>query len=151
MAADLHIHIRTKDIGEDVMDLFFANNIGSKRFKGIDSILSIKEQKDLDDSIKEKYNGKDEYEIISSAPSVFVGECSFLKAALFEDDSFVPEPVGVISELFNDEPLIDDKLIEDVEKAMTLPNNTGYSLGNGEEILELLKKHKGLHAFTVAW
>lgn len=120
-------------------------------------------QKHLGEFYKENGHSCEHYEKISQTENVWVGEVSWLKAALFEDsDTFVPDPIEKIVELIGENfPVIDDKFIEEIKKAMELPNNTakkdgvwggkGYSLAGAEKILEFLNKWKGYSCFTISW
>lgn len=136
MSADLHIHIY-EGITEDDLANFFSNSFGSKWFnpRNVGSKLD------------------DGYEAISNTPNIWVGEVSWLKAAVFESPGdFVPDPIAKISEIITDElPTIDDKLIAKVEVAMGLSNETGYSLGSQNDVIDFLKLHKGKRCFTVSW
>lgn len=91
-------------------------------------------------------------ERVGRTPNIHVGEVSWLKAALFEDvETFVPGPVMKVSEAIGDEAVIDDALIEQIEKALQEPNTTSYSLSSVEDIMAFLRQHKGKTAFTISW
>jgi len=47
--------------------------------------------------------------------------------------------------------VIDDPFMEKVKEAMSIPNKTGYSLANAEEILAFLEEHRGKQVFTISW
>ena len=136
MAADLHIHI-FEGIAEKDLSGFFANTWGSKYF-------NLGKGSSWDDPSRKK---------VGDTPSVWVGEVSWLKAALFDDsEAFIPDPVGAISELVGEDlPVIDDSFMEKVKEAMAMPNETGYSLAHAEEILAFLEEHKGKQVFTISW
>lgn len=88
----------------------------------------------------------------SNTPSVWVGEVSWLKAWLFEDSSYVPDPVAKVSELIphNRFTLVDDALIGKVREALLLPNTTPYGTAV-DGVVEFLQQHKGEQVFTVSW
>ena len=136
MAADLHIHI-FEGITEKDLAGFFANTWGSKYF-------NLGRGSSWDDPSRRK---------VGNTPQIWVGEVSWLKAALFEDsESFIPDPVGAISELVGEDlPVIDDSFIVKIKEAMAIPNETGYSLANAEEIVVFLEEHKGKRVFTISW
>ena len=136
MAADLHRHI-FEGITEKDLAGFFANTWGSKYF-------NLGRGSSWDDPSRRK---------VGNTPQIWVGEVSWLKAALFEDsESFIPDPVGAISELVGEDlPVIDDSFIVKIKEAMAIPNETGYSLANAEEIVVFLEEHKGKRVFTISW
>jgi len=139
MAADLHIHV-FEGITEDDLRIFFARDLGSKYF--------VEDPEDLD---WEKWD--EAYDKIANTPNVWVGEVSWLKAWLLEDDdAFIPAPVQAVAEIIGEDlPEITDELIERVVEAMRKPNETGYSVNSPEEIERFLKEHKGKRVFVVTW
>ena len=140
MAADMHIHVLTNSWGppEEQVRRFIQPVLAGN---GFDWTLSDEKSKHFND----------DYDAISNTPSVWVGEVSWLKAALFDDaDTFIPRPVDVISEAIQGIVVIDDALIAKVEEAMQLENQTGYSIASNE-VIEFLKEYKGHRAFTVSW
>ncbi len=71
MAADLYIHV-FEGISEEDLKVFFSNALGSKWFAGFYAV---------DDHGKEE----ESYANISETPRVWVGEVSWLKAALYRE------------------------------------------------------------------
>lgn len=142
MAADLHIHIMTDDVDEDDLRKFFSRTIGHKWGKSLPSEESISWEENLELMTK-----------LNSTPNVWVGEVSWLKAALFEDDdTYIPDPIGKLSELIDDGvTTIDEKFITMVEKAFGHPNQTDYSIANVTEVVEFLREHIGKRIFAVSW
>lgn len=162
MAADLHIHVvpvapvngvmfrwnkQTKEheeipvrgvINEKVIRAFFSNTLGSKwRSDG-----------------KEDENERDRaYALINQTPNIWVGEVSWLKAALFEDEkTFIPSPVQIVSDVIGEDlPVIDDALISKIEEGLKTANTTNYETSSDAKIIDFLKQHKGLRCFTVSW
>ena len=124
MAANLNIHILTEEFTEEHYIAFQSNTLGGGHFNpGYDKQF-------------EKENNCDLFTMCCDTPHVWVGEVSWLKAALFESDEFIPGPIAEISKTIGDNcPIINDTLIRNVKNAMTLPNTTGYSLCNGKEII----------------
>jgi hypothetical protein len=139
MAADLHIHVMTDDITEDDLAAFFSSTLGSKWF----SMYNLPNSVDRN-AVFEK---------ISNTPNVWVGEVSWLKAALFEDsETFVPDLVQAVHEIVGEDfPVINDTLIDKLNKAMHAGNKTAYSTADDNEIVKFLKKHRGKKVFTVSW
>tara|TARA_B100000614_G_scaffold258752_1_gene281762 strand:+ start:33729 stop:34157 length:429 start_codon:yes stop_codon:yes gene_type:complete len=142
MAADLHIHVFAEgEVEEAVFEDFFSGTLGSKYF-------NLDRNRNRDEEM-------DSYSIISSLPNVWVGEVSWLKAALFEDNkTFIPDPVGAISEIINEGEefvKIDDELIAKVKEALGHENKTAYSVTSQQEVIDFLESHKGKLAFTVSW
>lgn len=137
MAADLHIHIFKGITEQDLAD-FNSNTFGSKYFNP----RSVFE--------KSKDNS---YDKMCETPQIWIGEVSWLKAALLEDsERFVPGTVMQISELIGEDlPVLDDELIAKILAAFDTPNATGYSLAAADEVAEFLEQHKGKQVFTVSW
>jgi hypothetical protein len=135
MSADLNIHI-FEGITERDLAIFCANTIGSKYF-------NPGKLGDKWDKVCEK---------IGSTDQINVGEVSWLKAALFDSDEFIPDPIGNICEIIGEDlPVIDDILIAKINVAMKLPNKTSYSLASGELIIKWLEARRGKRIFTVSW
>jgi hypothetical protein len=140
MAADLHIHILEGATEQDIA-LFFTNTMGSKYFNpqscGVLNEPRIRASR----------------ERIYKTPSVWIGEVSWLKAALSEDaETFVPSTVASVSETIGEDlPVIDQPLIEKILAAFDLPNNTGYGLATKKEVAEFFNKYLGKRAFTISW
>ena len=136
MAADLYIHV-LEDVSEEGVAKFHRNCIGSK-FSG--TPCTDEEWHDL-------------YSRLGETPRVWVGEVSWLKAALFEDpDTFIPDPVLKVSEVVGEDfPVITDDLIERVEDALEVDNRTSYSVSKPEPVVKFLQGHKGKRCFTISW
>jgi hypothetical protein len=138
MAADLYIHVVTPDVTEYLLSHFNSNLIGSKWFK--------------EEFVYEPEKDEDAYKKIAATPMVHVGEVSWLKAALFNDKSFIPQPVQEIADIIGEElPIIDDALINKVRNALRAPNDTSYEINDNDEIISFLIEHKGKKCFTVSW
>ncbi len=143
MAADLYIHIRTPEITDHVLSLFFGNTLGTRWFNP----RTIAQMDEAAGNI-------DPYAIISHTPKIWVGEVSWLKAVLFGDsETYVPSMVEAVYEAIDDscETLITDELIEKVRAATRVANKTSYSLGEADKILDFLTTYKGQRCFTVSW
>jgi hypothetical protein len=141
MSADLHIHI-CEGITEDDLRKFNSHTIGSKHF-----------DLDFEDDEPDQFSEGSRFNRIANTPNIWVGEVSWLKAALFgSSEEFIPSAVGNISELIGEElPTIDDALIEKVREAMAVDNSTGYRLAETEKVLEFLGQHVGKKVFVVSW
>jgi hypothetical protein len=90
---------------------------------------------------------------IEESTSVWVGEVSWLKAALTgKPKRYVPPLIerihNIIGEGFR---VIDDLLIAKIRKAFSLKNETGYDLAYEAEIIKFLEENKGKECFTVSW
>ena len=139
MAADLHIHVFSEgELTEEDFRAFFGSHLGSKWF-------------DLGKSIGPDWDGA--YRKIGDLPNVWVGEVSWLKAAVLDDkETFVPDPITKVSELITEDyPIVDDELIEKVAEAMQVDNSTSYSVSDDNEVIKFLKENKGKRALTVRW
>lgn len=137
MGADLHIHVY-EGLTEGDLRNFFGHTLGSKYFS-----MFMQDHKRWEEA----------YTKISETNQMWIGSVSWLKAGLFEDEeSFVPQTVGEISELIGEElPVLDDELIEKILNTFDLPNVTGYSLNDKEKVREWLMQNKGKQIFTVSW
>lgn len=94
------------------------------------------------------------YHKFSNTPNIWVGEVSWLKAALFDDsDSFVPDSVATIAELIPSSrfTLIDTQLVEKVKAALQIENKTSYSTTGDDSVVEFLNNYLGKYAFTISW
>lgn len=162
MAADLHIHV-VEGITEDDLADFFTNTLGSKYFNLERGRRVQERERELekqyrrpDGRIGDKW---DEYwnqtvsGKINNTPNIWVGEVSWLKAALFEDEeTFIPAPVEVIHEAIGgDLPVLDEELKAKILGAFGEKNSTGYSVSGADEIEEFLNQHMGKRLFTVSW
>lgn len=166
MAADLHIHVahgdEIKHVTEYLKEEFSCHGPDGSykgyrlfKLKGSDEWVRFwqipEDQIDLIEDQKEMRVEYDE-DIVFNTPSVWVGEVSWLKAALFEDpESFIPDLVGAVQDVIHDLVLIDDKLIESIKAALNHGNKTGYSVTEADTVLEFLEGHKGKSAFTISW
>jgi hypothetical protein len=86
---------------------------------------------------------------IAMTPCVFVGQVSWLKAAIFEaPEKYIPGPIAMLNDLIGlSFPVIDDAFIEAVGHALEASNTTTYHLNNPETVLAFLRKHKGKKCF----
>jgi hypothetical protein len=130
-------------VDESVLRDFFSHTIGS-RWSDLNSFGP------QDATARERA-----YALISATPSVWVGEVSWLKAALFEDgeETYVPGVVAQVSEIIGERlPVINDELIGSIRQVFERgENTTSYSVDKGEKVLAFLEQHKGLQCFTVSW
>lgn len=134
MSADLSIHI-FEGINESHLRRFSSNTMGSKYFNP-----------------SPKYDSEI-FGIIGDTPSIWIGEVSWLKAGLFEDeDAYIPTPVGDVVEIIGEElPIIDEEFIVKIDAALKLENITGYKVTEPEPVIAFLRKHIGKQVFTVSW
>ncbi len=130
MSADLHIHI-LEEADEEAVKCCLSNTLGSKWFGY---------------SRNGGWNSK-----VYDTPSVWIGEVSWLKAGLFEDpDRYIPAPVQAVYEVIGEDfRKIDDEMIKEVEGALSLKNNTNYSVATS--VTEFLRGHYGKKTFTISW
>lgn len=141
MAADLEIHVLVAPCTEEHLARFFSSHLGSKYFNWNRR------------SAKEKELESEAYEVVANTPSVWVGEVSWLKAALTDDpDTFIPGPVVVIQDIIGEDlPIIDDALINQICAAFKQENTTGYDVSEGNGVRDFLEKYRGERVFTVSW
>ena len=141
MTADLHIHIRTEEITDEVMQTFFCNVLGSKYCNPQIAF----QYGDLSYRLKL-------FQKMNETPNCWIGEVSWLKAEVFDDgNTYIPNAVGEVSEIFENETVIDDDVIKRVEDAMSMKNDTSYGVASKDEVVDFLKEHKGERAFTITW
>jgi len=137
MAADLHIHVFTEgELTEDDFRSFFSRSIGSKWFDG---------------SYHE--NWFDISNKFHDTANIWIGEVSWLKAALFEDaETFVPDPVAAIADIVGEDwPVVDEEFINKIKNTIDLDNKTDYSINQCEKIVKFLDENKGKMAFSISW
>lgn len=148
MAADLHIHIMTDDVDENDLRAFFSNNMGHKWYQP----MSIP-ARPAEAGIMEWEDYQEILDKIAKTPDIWIGEVSWLKAALFEDsETYIPDPIGDLEELIDDGvTVINEKFITMVEEAFKQPNDTTYQIANVTEIVEFLREHAGKRIFAVSW
>jgi len=82
----------------------------------------------------------------ATLPSVWVGECSLLKAALFdEEDTFVPNSIRKILDLIGPKEVrkCDEAFVQGVKEALALPNQTKYELADPRRVILFVKSHIG--------
>lgn len=140
MSADMKIHVFEPPCTEDDLAVFFTSSLGSKHFG------------------RRPYPGNDAYfaasAAVGSTPSIWIGEVSWLKAALFDDaEAFVPDTVQTIASLIGEElPVLDNELTSKILGAFEQPNQTDYSLNAApEQLRTFLRTHTGKRVFTVSW
>lgn len=106
-----------------------------------------------EDDLAAFFVSSDAYDVVAKTPSVTVGDVSWLKAAVFEDDdTFIPDPIGKIAELIGEDlPVCDDALIAQITAALNVPNRTDYELKDSEKVIAFLNAHKGKRLFHVSW
>jgi len=142
VAADLHIHILTDEFTEGDARTFMSNTLGSKWFAGFGEMID-----------KEPLYAK-----ITDTPDIWIGEVSWLKAALFEDgeENYIPGHVQAVYDAIGEDfPIIDGDLIAKIDAAFGQPNTSIYTDGGFErthkEVMDFMRKHVGKRCFTVSW
>ena len=141
MAADVKIHVLTDEFTEEHYKAMAYNAFDSRYFEEVSpESLGFKDKFDI-------------ARIADAAPNIWIGEVSWLKAALFEDsDKYVPGPVEQIVEIIGEDfPTITEELIVKVEAAFYAPNTTKYEVAREEDVVEFLRQHKGKKVVTITW
>lgn len=138
MSADLHIHaFKDNDLTDEDFKCFFAHNLGSKWFN-------------LDGGCKNLDCEHDER--ICNTDNIWIGEVSWLKAALFDDDKYIPDTVARVNEIIGENlPICDEILIENIMTSFYLPNKTSYRTAQAKKINTWLKNHMKYNLFTISW
>lgn len=100
---------------------------------------------------------------VIKSDQVWIGEVSWLKAALMEDsEAYVPYPVARVhrsvmdtSKGVNSQGLrlavLDQALRSRILEALELPNQTTYQVADPKDVDEWLAAHMGDQIFTVSW
>ena len=90
---------------------------------------------------------------MTASDSFEVGEVSWLKAALFDDDSFIPDPIERLAELVEDHPVLTPKLKDDIIKASQMENKTRYNMliESEQSFTEWLDANMGHVIFQISW
>lgn len=140
MATDLHIHV-LENVTEDDYKLFCCNILGSKHY---------------DASRFEEYNTRSTELIIrfSCTPNVWVGEVSWLEAALFseEPEEYIPGPVGEVEEVMGEDcPVLNEALEARILAAFDLPNTSRYRVAAKDDVAKFLAEHRGKRICTISW
>lgn len=140
----MHIHVYEGITENDLSD-FFWNSMGSKYFGGGLGIIAARR------AGEGKFDAA--YKKISDTPNIWIGEVSWLKAGLFNnEETYVPGPVSIIKDLIGENlPTIDEELIDKIEAALNAKNTTDYSVAKPDEVVGFLLQHKGKKCFTVSW
>jgi len=133
MAADLSIHV-FEGVTEEDLAAFFSHTLGSK-------YMDLNRRTDLGVHLK-----------ISDTPGIWIGEVSWLKAAITGDMEYVPGPVQSVQETIGEDlPEVDDALIARIMAAFDIPNLTAYHIAEPAEVRSFLEAHRGKRLFTVSW
>lgn len=145
MSADMVIHIM-EHIDKETLKCFFSDTIGSSYQ---DDLYTCPEG-------KKKITDCSHWNKMTGSPQVAVGEVSWLKASLLEnDDRFIPETIGAIENILGEPTVVTPDIIERVTQAFDLPNQSDYPIPQAEskreEIRKFLTEHQGHYAFTISW
>lgn len=150
MAADLYLHTLTDQFTATHYAIIESQTIGSIFFCA--DTVSIPDVKMALCQAMGYTDLIELYQIMENAPNIWIGEVSWLKAWITEDDeSYIPSTVGAIQEVIDDHfPVIDDALIGRISEALSLPNKTSYRLNKPEAIMAWLAQHRGERVVTIS-
>jgi len=140
MAADLHIHVFEDEITERDLTVLFCHTLGTKYCN-----LYVNPTREEERAVEDK---------VWALPNIWIGEVSWLKAALFEDDKFIPGPVQAVSDVFGGGGEVIELTKENRQRivnAMMNENTTGYSVASANSVREFLEQYGGYKAFTISW
>jgi len=88
-------------------------------------------------------------------PHIEIGECSFLKAGLYNDLSYVPEPIRELKKIIPSYHLTSKKITENlIEKIASIEwkNTTQYEMYiTKEELIEFLRRYIGEECYSICW
>lgn len=129
MAADMHIHVLDSHTTEEEVAYF--------------NLLAHA-------SNDERYTTA--YDHIAETPQCWIGEVSWLKAALSGDSgTYIPDPVKFISEIIGDGIVLSEAVLREILAALRVENTTVCDIANVPEVEAFLKQHIGKKIFTVSW
>ena len=138
MSADMNIHVLEGVTYHD-LEVFQCSTLGTKFF----DLSLYQEQQRRSDELYDKF---------ANTPRICVGEVSWLKAAIMDDeDTFVPNSVARIAELLQDVPVLTLDLLDEIKEALQFENTTSYSTSSTGSIIEFLQEHIGKRVFTISW
>lgn len=138
MSAELYIHVLEGVTYRD-LEVFQCSTLGTKFFN-----LSL-----YDEQVR---RGDELYDKMSKTPQIFVGEVSWLKAMVTEnEEEYVPNSVARIGELLQDVPVLTLDLLDEIREALQFENTTSYSTASTGSIIEFLQEHLGKRVFTISW
>ncbi len=137
MVADLHIHVLQGMIERDLA-LVQSNTLGTKYFNPETGFSPER---------------KAAFQKVGDSPQVWVGEVSWLKAAILDDkETFVPNTVQLIHDAIGEDlPVITDAMIVVITAAFAIENTTGYRLADVDAVVKFLKEYWGKKVFTISW
>ena len=141
MSASMHIHSDSY-ISEEAIKCVMGNTIGSKYF-GYKCPLERKY------GLCEKH-----YDDVANSDQVTVGDVSWLKAALFEDDKYIPDTIGTINDILHDVPFLTERMAKEIDAAFGLDNESIYENTDEsvrERVKEFCKRNIGSLVFTISW
>ena len=147
MGCTYTLHVRTEEITDEDMEIFFSNTLGSPLFT-------------WGNHPKNEKGFGPIYKRFSSSPSYEFGEMSFLKAGLSGDDKYLSNCVDIEDFIKNEDgygELITKELINQIKDWLDdLKNDDSYygntmSINDKIGLLKFLKKHKDKKAFFVCW
>ena len=134
MSASFYLHIKTWAITENDLKIALGgNNLSASTIKEVNKA----------------------YNKINHTPCVYIGDVSWLKAALLEDIKYIPSSIEKISNIFHNQDgicvILTDEIIIEITEALLLPNDSDYTLGNNvnKKMKRFLKNHRGQEAFVV--
>ena len=163
MSAEMHIHIDT-GLDDAVFRCHLNNYLGSQYcglWSQVDNYGRCLEQ----DGNYACWHSH----VVIETPDVLIGDVSWLKAMFLPpedggESEYVPSTIGRISELLDEQPVanpavdpvsfptITPELIEEVDRAFDLPNESVYPIeGKRDEVRAFLTEHIGKRAFCISW
>jgi hypothetical protein len=137
VAVDVAIHVMSAEITCDTLKAFYNNKLGHKWYNTYDMST-------IDSGL---IRG-----LIEESPQVWIGEASFLDAAVYDADDAIPRTVMDVCHLIDDGvTVIDDSFLFDVQEVMDYPNTSKYPVAISRDVLEFLQQYKGMKVFIALW
>ena len=152
MSADFHLHVFTEAFTPLHYAVANCNVMGSLFF-----VLDATPNHGV--GVKEKLCRALGYEDVidlyiaeEQTPGIWVGEVSWLKAALLEDyQKYVPSVVEKIYDIVGDHfPIINEKLITTIDECFDCENSTQYKVNDREPVIGFLRAHIGEMLFCAS-
>ena len=150
MGAEFCIHVFDIDDEETIQHYIALNSstIGSK-YHTIENYDYY--NRELDENGESRWDKA--YHHLGNLESYDMGEVSWLKANLFDDnETYIPSPIEVMHDLIGEDfPVIDDEFIKTVKHSLGVVENlTGYATYE-DGVVEFLEDNKGKRILYISW
>lgn len=92
-------------------------------------------------------------ERIARTPNIWVGEVSWLGAAITEDESTsIPDTIMALDRMLQTRPKLTPELERQILATFTLPNHTDhYRVADVQQVAAFLARYRGKQLFAITW